>query len=137
MKRLGVLGLILCVIVLIRTVFAYPARNNYVTVLADLDGGGLTEDYSGWVITNTSATGGQTFTLPPAATGLHFIFSLSAAHYIEVDPQSEHQIIGLTDGAGNRIRSVPATIGTTVELVAVDESKWLPIRTVGTWTDAD
>jgi hypothetical protein len=136
MKRLAVAGLILCGLLLLRTAFAYPARNNYVTVFADVDGGGLTEDFSGWVITNTSATGAQTFTLPPAATGLHFIFSLSAAQDIDVNPQNDDQIIGLTNAAGDAISS-DALLRTTVELVAVDSTKWLPIRTVGTWSDAN
>jgi hypothetical protein len=122
-------------VVLVTTVFAHPTRD-FVTVFLDTNGGGLTDDFSGWVITNRDATGGQTFTLPAAAVGRHFIFSLSAAQYIEVDPQNEDQIIGLTDAAGNKIRS-DTTIGTTVELIAIDSSKWLPIRKIGSWSDMD
>jgi hypothetical protein len=125
MKRLALAVLMLCVLVLINRVFAHPALNNFVTVLADEDGGGLTGNHSGLVITNPEATSGQTFTLPDAATGLHFIFSLSAAQYIEVDPQNLDQIIGFpTTAAGDKIRS-DTLIGTTIELVAVDSTKWL------------
>jgi hypothetical protein len=125
MKRLALAVLMLCVLVLINRVLAHPALNNFVTVLADEDGGGLTGNHSGLVITNPEATSGQTFTLPDAATGLHFIFSLSAAQYIEVDPQNLDQIIGFpTTAAGDKIRS-DTLIGTTIELVAVDSTKWL------------
>jgi hypothetical protein len=138
MKRLALGGLVFCAFVLINRVFAHPELNNFVVVFSDMNGGGLTGDFSGWVITNTTATGGQTFTLPPATVGMHFVFSLSAAQYIEIDPQNDDQIIGLTDAAGNKIRSDPATIGSTVELVAVDSTKWLPIRTtIGIWDDMD
>jgi hypothetical protein len=137
MKRLALAVLMLCVLVLINRVLAHPALNNFVTVLADEDGGGLTGNHSGLVITNTSATGGQTFTLPHAAAGMHFVFSLSAAQYIEVDPQNLDQIIGFpTTAAGDKIRS-DTIVGTTIELVAVDSTKWLAIRKVGTWTDED
>jgi hypothetical protein len=42
----------------------------------------------------------------------------------------------LTNAAGDAISS-NATIGDTVELVALDDTKWLPIRTVGTWADVN
>jgi hypothetical protein len=136
MKRVAFTALVLGLLIVITRVFAHPTLNDFVTVFSDTDGGGLTGEFSGWVITNTAATGAQTFTLPPAVAGMHFIFSLSAAQDIDVDPQSDDQIIGLTNAAGDKISS-DAAIRTTVELVAVDSTKWLPIRTVGTWSDAN
>jgi hypothetical protein len=135
MKRLVFAGLVLCVAILIGKVFAHPVQNSYLNVYADTDGETLTDSHSGRIITNTGAAGGQTFTLPAASSGLHFIFSLSAAQYIEVDPQNEDQIIGFpTTAMGDKIRS-DTIIGTTIELVAVDSTKWLPVRKAGTWTD--
>jgi hypothetical protein len=134
MKRLGLAGFLLCALFLISKVFAHPTLNNFVTVFADTDGETLTGDYSGLIITNTSATGAQTFTLPDAVVGMHFFFSVAAAQSMVVDPQNEDQILSLTDAAGDEITS-DTSIGTTVELVAIDGSKWLPIRRTGTWQD--
>jgi hypothetical protein len=68
---------------------------------------------------------------------LHFIVSLSAAQTIDVNPDTmtSYQIIGLTNGAGDAIRGTG--VGTTVELVAIDSTNWLPIRTNGTWSDVN
>ena len=138
MKRFGLAGLLLCVVVLVTRLFAHPALNDFVTVFTDINGGGLTSEFSGWVITNPDATGSQTFDLPPAATGMHFIFALSAAQEIVVNPQNDNQIMGFTGVLeGESIKSSPSTVGTTVELVAIDSTNWLPIRQFGTWTDAN
>ena len=138
MKRLALAGLLLCVGLLITRVFAHPAQNSYVNVLIDTNGETLTNDHSGRIITNTGATGGQTFNLPPAVKGLHFIFSLSAAQNIDVNPQNDDKILGLglSTSPGDAIRS-NTTVGTTVELVAIDSTNWLPISVVGTWTDVN
>jgi hypothetical protein len=137
MKRLGMAGLLLCVVVFVTRVFAHPTLD-FVTVFQDTDGGGLTADFSGRIITNPAATGGQTFDLPAAAAGIHFIFALSAAEYIEINPQNDDKILGLglSTAVGDAIRS-DTTVGTTVELVAIDSTNWLPIRTTGTWTDVN
>jgi hypothetical protein len=108
--------------------------NSFVTVYAVTTGETLTEVHSGRIVTNNGATGALTLNLPAAAKGLHFIFSLAAAQSIVVDPQGTDQILVLTDMAGDEITS-DTSIGTTVELVAVDDSKWLPIRKIGTWQD--
>jgi hypothetical protein len=89
MKRLGLAGLLLCVVLLLSQVLAHLTLNNFVTVFLDTNGGGLTGDFSGWVISNRDAMGTQTFTLPDALVGMHFIFSLSAAQ--EVRCQSAGQ----------------------------------------------
>jgi hypothetical protein len=57
---------------------------------------------------------------------------LSAAQEIVVNPQDEDQIMGFSDASqGEAIKSSPSTVGTTVELVAIDSANWLPIRKVG------
>jgi hypothetical protein len=138
MKRLGLAGLLLCVVLLLSQVLAHPTLNNFVTVFLDTNGGGLTGDFSGWVITNRDATGSQTFTLPDALVGMHFVFSLSAAQEVVVNPQNNDQIMGFSGvSQGESIKSNPSTVGTTVELVAIDSTNWLPIRKVGEWDDAN
>jgi hypothetical protein len=138
MKRLGLAGLLLCVVLLLSQVLAHPTSNNFVTVFLDTNGGGLTGEFSGWVITNRDAMGTQTFNLPPAVTGMHMIFALSAAQEIVVNPDDNDQILGFSGVVtGDAIKSSPSNIGTTVELVAIDDSRWLPIRQVGTWIDAN
>jgi hypothetical protein len=69
---------------------------------------------------------------------MHLIFALSAAQEIVVNPDDNDQILGFSGVVtGDAIKSSPSNIGTTVELVAIDDSKWLPIRQVGTWIDAN
>jgi hypothetical protein len=135
MKRVVFAGLLLCVAILIGKALAHPAQNSYLNVYTDINGETLTDSHSGRIITNTGATGAQTFNLPPAVIGLHFIFALSAAQDMDVNPQADDQIIVLTNAAGDAISS-DAIAGSTVELIAVDSTKWLPIRRSGTWTDA-
>jgi hypothetical protein len=138
MKRLALTGILLSLAVLLTRVFAYPTLNSFLTVYTDTNGETLTDLYSGRVITNTGATGSQTFDLPPAATGSHFVFSLSTNKAILVNPQSDDLIIGLTSGSlGGDAISSDTTIGSTVELVAIDSANWLPIRVIGTWTDVN
>ena len=114
------------------------ALNNFVIVFTDIDGGGLTSEFSGWMITNPAATGSQTFNLPPTATGMHFIFALSAAQRIVVNPEDNDLFIGTAispaPAAGDAIES-DQVIGTLIEIIAVDATKWLVIRKVGTWTE--
>jgi hypothetical protein len=140
MKRLGLASLLLCVVILVTKLFAHPTLNDFVTVYTDTDGGGLTGDYSGLVITNPAATGAQTFHLPPAVKGMHFIFALSAAQKIVLNPQDNNVFIGTgispAPADGDAIES-DQVIGTLIEIVAVDATNWLTIRKVGTWIDID
>jgi hypothetical protein len=136
MKRLALGGLLFCIVVLVTKVFAYPTLNSFLTVYPFSTGQTLTELHSGRIVTNLGAMSLLTVNLPPALEGLHFVVSLSAAQQVDVNPQTGDQIIGLTDNAGDAIRS-GSTIGTTVELVALDSTKWLAIRTIGTWTDVN
>jgi hypothetical protein len=46
--------------------------------------------------------------------------------------------LGFSDVAqGEAIKSSPSTAGTSVELVAIDSTNWLPIRKVGECVDAN
>ena len=98
----------------------------------------LTDARSGQIITNSGATGTRAFNLPHAATGLHFLFALSAAQKISVNPQDNDIFIGtgLSPAAGDALESDQA-IGTLIEIVAIDSTNWLQIRKVGTWTDVN
>jgi hypothetical protein len=135
MKRLGLAGLALCVVVLVTRLFAHPIAN--VLVFSDTNGETLTNAHSSQVITNTLATGSQTFNLPAASAGLHFLFALSAAQKIAVNPQNDDVFIGTgisrAPAAGDALES-DQVVGTLIEIVAVDSTQWLVIRKVGTWT---
>jgi hypothetical protein len=136
MKRFGIAGLLLCVAVLVSKLFAHPTANEL--VFSDTNGENLTAAHSGMIITNPAATGSQTFELPAAAAGIRFIFALSAAQKIKVNPDDNDQFIGngLSTSAGDALES-DQVVGTLIEFVAIDSTKWLQIRKVGTWTDMD
>jgi hypothetical protein len=136
MKRLGIAGLLLAVSVLLSQALAYPTLNSFLTLWPLTGGGNLNDAYSGALITNLGATGAQTLNLPQAISGLHITVSLAVAQDVNINPDNFDQILVLTNEAGDEITS-NATIGDTVELVAIDDSKWLPIRTVGTWSNAN
>lgn len=138
MKRFGVAGLLLCIVVLISRLFAHPTQNGFEVLYADTNGETFTGAHSGLVITNTGATGGQVFNLPPAVAGMRFTFVLAAAQTIDINPDSNDKILGLglSTSLGDAIRS-NTTVGTAVQLVAIDATNWLPISVVGTWTDVD
>jgi hypothetical protein len=136
MKRFGVAGLLLVAIALFSKAFAYPTLNNFLTLQPVTAGINVNDGYSGAVITNLGATGALTLNLQRAIKGLHIIVTLSAAQDVNINPQNDDQILVLTNAAGDAISS-NATIGDTVELVALDDTKWLPIRTVGTWADVN
>jgi hypothetical protein len=136
MKRLGIAGLLLSVSVLLSQALAYPTLNSFLTLWLLPGGGNLNDAYSGALITNLGATGAQTLNLPRAISGLHITVSLAVAQDVNINPDNFDQILVLTNEAGDEITS-NATIGDTVELVAIDDSKWLPIRTVGTWSNAN
>jgi hypothetical protein len=134
MKRIALIALLLCVGILISKVFAHPVLNSFILVAAHTTGDTFSDAHSGRLVTNPAATDTLTFDLPPAAPGLHFIFALATTEAIVVEPHSGDQILVLTDMGDEEITS-DTTIGTTVELVAIDDSKWLPIRTTGAWQD--
>jgi hypothetical protein len=138
MKRFGIAGVLLVAVVLFSKAFAYPTLNSFLTVWnLPLTGNvNLNDVYSGGLISNLGATDAQTLTLPRATPGLHITVSLAVAEDVDIDPQTGDQILVLTDEAGDAITS-SETIGDTVELVALDDTNWLPIRIVRTWTNAN
>lgn len=138
MKRFGVAGLLLCIVVLIGRVLAHPAANEFSAVWNDMNGETFAGYQSGLTVTNLGATGNQVFNLPAAAVGMRFTFVLAAAQTIDINPQNDDKILGLglTTSAGDAIRS-NNIIGTAVELVAIDATNWLPISVVGAWTDVN
>jgi hypothetical protein len=138
MKRIGLVGLLLCVGIIISKVFAHPELNTFMLVAAHTTGDTFSYAHSGRLVTNPAATGSLTFNLPPAAPGLHFIFALSAAQRIVVNPEDGDLFIGTgitpVPGAGDAIQS-DQIVGTLIEIVAIDSTNWLQIRKVGTWAD--
>lgn len=138
MKRLAVAGLLLAVLVLLGKVFAHPAQNEFSTLWNDTNGETFAGYQSGVTVTNLGATGNQIFNLPPAVAGMRFTFVLAAAQTIDINPQNDDKILGLglTTSAGDAIRS-NSTVGTAVDLVALDATNWLPVSFVGAWTDVN
>jgi hypothetical protein len=133
-RRLALGGLLICVVILVSKLFAHPTSN--VLVYSPPDTTTLTDAHSGQIITNVGATGTRTFNLPHAAAGLHFLFALSAAQTIKVNPQDFDLFIGtgLTISAGQSLLS-DSNVGTLVEIVAIDSTNWLQIRKAGAWTN--
>jgi hypothetical protein len=115
-------------------------QNNFAIVHADTNGETFTAASSGWIVTNPNATGSQSFDLPPAAAGLHFLFAVAAAQKIVVNPDNNDLFVGTGISpaplAGDALES-DQVVGTLIEIVAVDSAKWLQIRKVGTWSDVD
>jgi hypothetical protein len=87
----------------------------------------------GSFVTNLGATGAITATLQGAAAGANYCFYVAAAQALNIDPATGDQIGSLTNAAGDMISN--STAGSSVCLVAVDATNWLPVGVVGTWTD--
>lgn len=139
MRRIGLAGLLLCVLFLISRVFAHPTQNGFEVLYGSSGGETLTGAYSGLIITNLNASGIQTLNLPPAVAGMRFIFALSAAQRITVNPDNNDLFIGTgispAPSAGQALQS-DQVVGSLREIVAVNDANWLVIRKVGTWTNA-
>jgi hypothetical protein len=136
MKRIAIAGLLLCVAVLVGRLFAHAGyTNNFVSVFVDSDGGGITEVFSGQVLTNTTDADGQTFTLTDCIVGTDLIFSCAVAQNIIINPDNNDRILGLTSHNGDSITA--NAIGASVRLVKIDATNWLPVNVVGTWSDSN
>ena len=90
----------------------------------------------GGVTTNTGAGGAVVLTLPDAEIGMSILVVLTVAQDVDINPQDGEQILVLTDSAGDAISS-DATIGSSVTLIAVSATQWMPVGQNGTWTDVD
>lgn len=103
-------------------------------VVPDADGGAITASMSWTVQTNEGATGMATFTLPSAAANIQVTFLVQDADGITIDADAGDTIrIGASvTAAGATISST--TIGTSVTLVAINDTEWAAVSSVGTWT---
>ena len=106
-------------------------------VVLDADGSTITIAQAGSVQTNGGAIGGSICNLPEASTavGMQYTFVVHDAQNFDINPDNADQILGLTNAAGDCIRS--ATIGETVTLLAIDATSWVVVGVYGTWTDQD
>lgn len=94
-----------------------------------------TESGTVFVMGNGAQTNPVTFALPAAYPGLWFTF-------IDMDPDAAGDLIiqaATGDTVGGSVASGTLTssgdaIGETVTIVAVDESDWVVISSIGTWT---
>lgn len=104
-----------------------------VDVVADADGRTISAAESGTTFTNEGATGRDDFTLPDAVAGLTYRFVVQDSDGIRVIAATGDTIrVGaLVSGAAGRIDN--ATIGSVVELVAINATEWYATATVGTW----
>lgn len=92
------------------------------TYEAYVSGWTLTADESGDVHSNVNA-GAEDWYLPEASNeGIYYTFIVDAAGNMDIHPDGTDQIMGLTNGAGDRIRS--STPGDTVTLIASGTDKW-------------
>ena len=108
-----------------------------VTVTAHTGTGNITAaECRGGVTTNTGASGGITITLPDAQIGMAIIVVLTVAQDVDIDVQAGEQILVLTDAAGDAISS-DSTIGSSVTLIAISATQWMPVGQNGTWTDVN
>lgn len=88
----------------------------------------LEEKESGNVNTNEDAAGAFALTLPAASTGLGYIFIVVEAFVLTVNGGS---IIN-GDEAGTSIAS--DVIGSTLALLAINDTQWVALWMNGTWT---
>ncbi|MHC1547790.1 hypothetical protein [Phyllobacterium sp. K27] len=92
-------------------------------------------DDSGSLYTNQGATTRVQFTLPAAAAGLCFKFINMDADGLRIRAGAGDVIrINGTPSTAAGYADSPATVGTSVELVAVDEVNWVAKSSSGTWT---
>ena len=95
----------------------------------------LTTSSSGGVYTNKDASGGLVYNLPTATSmlGKKVTFVVLAGQNLDINPDNTDTILGLTNSAGDAIRS--SAIGDTITLLAVDTNSWAAIGVYGTWSD--
>ncbi len=94
----------------------------------------LTAKETGTIVTNGSAAGTITVTLPSADPGLVFEFAVSNAFNFTISSAAGDNI---RNSAG--VSSIPgtassSTVGTTVRLVAITIGTWVFMGSDGTWT---
>jgi hypothetical protein len=99
----------------------------------------LTADESGALFTNDGGGSAITFTLPSAAAGLRFRFcNLSTSYAVAVTAAAGDTIVddGSETVTGGTITSSAGGVGLgeTLELIAVNATRWVVASKNGTWT---
>lgn len=90
----------------------------------------------GGVFTNTGASGAIVLTLPTPVAGMHIRVYLTVAQDVDLNAATSTQILALTNATGDAISSA-ATIGNSIELVAISATQWVAFASSGTWTDVN
>lgn len=90
----------------------------------------------GGVFTNTGASGAIVLTLPTPAAGMHIRVYLTVGQDVDINAAADTQILSLTNATGDAISSA-ATIGNSIELVAISATQWVAFASSGTWTDVN
>lgn len=110
---------------------------NPVTVVAKTATGNIAADECyGTIFTNTGAGGAIVLSLPAPVVGMHIRVYLTAAQDVDLNAATSTQILVLTNATGDAISSA-ATIGNSIELVALSSTTWGAIASSGTWTDVN
>lgn len=96
----------------------------------------LTTEENGTGHTNGGAAGVITIVLPAATPGLHFLFRVSAAFNLQIDPNGTETIslpsTGVPGAAGKYLGA--DAVGETVHLMCFTAGSWSVIGYTGTWT---
>lgn len=96
----------------------------------------LTANECKGVVTNTGASGAIVLTLPTPAVGMHLRVYLTVAQDVDLNAATGTQILVLTNATGDAISSA-ASIGNSIELVAISATQWVAFASSGTWTDVN
>lgn len=139
MKNLtAIVATLLIVVTLASIGRTHSGGRDLLGVLNFASGSSLTQGggESGFLLTNAGSSGATTITLPDAYAGLSYTIALAAAQDVNIDVQTGDKILVLTDSTGDQISS-DATLGSYIELVAIDSTNWLPLDRSGTWSDAN
>lgn len=104
--------------------------NNRKSVITPTTSTTLLSTDSASYVSNVSATGGYTVTLPKAILGLSFEFSVDAAQALRVAPNAVDNFVGLLAGKYKE----SSTIGSKLKVTAITANIW-SFEQVGTWAD--
>lgn len=112
-------------------------RNAVSRVITQATTATLTADQLyGSTFINAGAAGAIVYTLPAPKIGMRFRVYLTDAQDVDVNAADSTQILVLTNATGDAISSA-ATIGNSIELVALSATTWGAFATSGTWSDVN
>jgi hypothetical protein len=87
------------------------------------------------VFTNEGAGASVTFTLPAAAAGLRYTFYVQAAKQVVLDAAAGDTIrVAATVSSAGGTATNAGTQGDYIEIIAINATEWVEIRSRGTWT---